>query len=430
MTPTIYILLYIGLWIISLLVFRRFKSPTNSGLGQLLMLLWMTSACVSIWMLHNRLYYNSTLYKFDIVSFFPLLYLWLCIMLYATPLLGFKVSDDAQVTFCSSSNYAFKLLVLKVLTCVFLVTAIGEFYAYTLIPDKGGFYAMTAGTMNKKQVMEDIMGTILKSRVVLLCHRLFSFFSDSMICFSFVLFLKNKKKQALIVFFAATSPIIFGSILTGNRQKLICLIMTLFITFQIFRPLLSEEFKSKCKRIFFICAIGLSVPVVLISVLRFGDYTDILVYEILRYFGESCLNFSSWLFPHLQGHDNGRKMLSVLFKELPFYNPPVTTLGPYFYTFIGGIIQAIGRMWTFIIGIIFCISAIVIKQRPQKLSLGKALLMQTIAVMCFEGLFGFIHHLYIGAFFIGFLGILFLDTNWMYLFSSLINKVYDKFFAR
>lgn len=388
------------------------------------MLLWGASACVSIWMLHNRLYYVSTLYKYDIVSFFPLFYLWLCILLYATPLCLFKVSKNAQISLCSQSYAGLKLFFLKITVLFFLIFAIGEFYAYTTVPDKGNIYSMTAGTMDKKKVMEDIMETALKSRVILLCHRLFSFFSDSMLCLSFVLFIKERKKLALLLLFSVVVPIIWGSILTGNRQKLICLIMTLFITFQIFKPLFLDKFVQRAKKIFFICVLGISVPFVLISILRFGDYSDILIYEILRYFGESCLNFASWLFPHLQGHDNGRRILSVLFKELPFYNPPVATLGPYFYTFIGGIIQAVGRLWTFIIGAIFCASAIIIKQNPAKLSYGKALLMQTIAIMCFEGLFGFIHTLNIGAFFIGFLGIIILDTNALFLISSAINKIH------
>ena len=222
---------------------------------------------------------------------------------------------------------------------------------------------------------------------------------------------------------AATVPTIFGAILIGNRKKIVCLCMTLFVTFQIFRPFFSTSFVKKCKIVFFIGLAGLSIPIVLISIIRFGDESDYLYFEILRYFGESCLNFSSWLYPHLQGQDNGRMILSSLFLELPFYNPPVQTHGPFFYTFIGGIIRAIGRLWTFVIGMIFCIAALLFKQNPQRLSMGKALLLQTIAIMCFEGLFGFIHTLNVGAFFIGFLWILFFDSNVLSFVSFYIRKI-------
>lgn len=430
MSSSFYVLLYIGLWAISFCVFNWRKHKMSTNLGKWLILLWSASACVSLWMLHTNLYYQSFLYKYDIVSFVPLFYLWITIILYAMPLFVFKVSATSTMSLCSNSGKSIKLLVIKIISISFIILAIIYLYSFVTLPNKTNFYSLDAGTMRKREVMVEVLDTLFKSKIFTVANKLFRFLSDSMICLSFCLFVQKRTKQALILFFAATVPIVYSSIVTGDRQRLICLIMTLFITFLIFRKFFSIEFVKKCQRIFLICVALMSIPVFLISVLRFGDYTEILVYEMLRYFGESCLNFASWLFPHLQGQDNGRKILSTIFKELPFYNPPVVTLGPFFYTFVGGIIQAVGRFWTFVIGLLFCVSALLTQQNPERLSFGKAVLIQTIAIMCFEGLFGFIHHLYMGAFFIGFFWIAFLDTNWFILLQNGLKKIHDSVITR
>lgn len=421
MTPTEFLIIYSILWLISIILYRKLIGGTKLGLG--LMLLWFFSSCVSIWMIQQVNYYHSNLYVYDIKSIVPLVYLWITVLMYASPILLFRCPSNSYLLFYAKSTGNGKKIFTDTVVLFFILFSIGKLYCLLKIPNALDFYAADAGSMMKKEHMSDVNDDVFSTGLGVYSSKLTNIFRDSMLCFAFYYTIVKENKKAIALFLCCVVLPFYEALVLGNRQKIVCLLMTLFITYQLFQPFFENVFKKKIQFFILVFITVAAVPLLLISVLRFGDYYQILIYEILRYFGESCVNFSSWLFPHLQGQDNGKQIMSSLFKNLSFYHH-VETIGPWFYTFIGNLVMAWGRFLTFIGGVLFLVLSIINKESLQsrKMSVGKAILLQTIAIMCYEGLFGFIHYLYFGGFVIGFLWILILDSNWFDFVGFIIQK--------
>ena len=426
MTPTTYLLLYSLLWLLSVIVYKFQYKGSTLGLG--LLLLWFFSSVTSIWMIHQRYYYQSALYVFDIVSFVPLVYLWVTVLMYSFPVLVLKIPTNSYMLFCTKSDKNVKKTIVNVVVILFIILSISKFYILLQMPNSFSFLDSHAGSLAKEKHMLEITEKLFSSQLGVYSNKLTSIFRDSMLCFAFYFTSQKKYKKAVMLFLCCVALPFYEGILLGSRQQIICLVMNLFITYQLFNPFLEEGLKLKIKKIFVLLLVATSVPLIVISLLRFGDYTDFVVYEILRYFGESSVNFASWLFPHLVGQDNGRQILSTLFRDLSFYKN-IQTIGPWFYSFVGNLVMAWGRLFTFFGGILFCIMAIWQKAHlhSQKMSVGKAILLQTIAIMCYEGLFAFIHWLYFGGFVVGLLWIIILDSNWFTALSQMTSGVFHFF---
>lgn len=422
--PTLYLLLYSFLWFLSIMFFflRRKKIELNLGAGVLL--LYFISSIVSIWIINQNLYYQSYLYVYDIVSFVPLLFLWMTIMLFSAPLLFFDAKKCPYISLCTVSNVRVKKCIVKLFVFIFIVSSILVFIGILRLPNAFDLYSMDSGGLDKKDYMRNLGEVLFSSKVFIYSNKISNIFRDSMLCFAFYMFSKKKNKIGLMLMFCCIVVPAYYSIIAGNRQKLICIMMTFFITYQIFKTYLPLNIRGKIVCISVAVSSCFAIPLILISVLRFGEYFDFLLFSLLRYFGESSINFSSWLFFHVEGQDNGRQILSSLFKDLPFFGH-VTSIGPFFYTFVGDLIQAFGKSVTFISGVVVFISSFfAYKNKSGRTpTLGKAILLQTFAIMCYEGLFSFIHWLYIGSFFAGFIWLLLLDTNWLDFVKRIITKI-------
>lgn len=423
MSPSMYLLLYCLLWLISILVYRfQFR---GSGLGLGLLLLWFFSSITAVWMIQQRYYYQSSLYVFDIVSFWPLLYLWGTVLLYSSPILFFKSPADASLQYCSKSNRKEKNCIVNVTIVMFVVLSVAKLSILMRLPNALDFFNADAGSLSKGEHQKEIAEFVFSSQMGVVSNKITNILRDSMLCFAFYFVAVKKYKKAICLFLCCVVLPFYEAIVLGSRQQMICTVITLFITYQLFSPFFDKQMKKRIQRYIGIFVSITIIPTILISLLRFGDYADFLIYELLRYFGESCVNFASWLFPHLEGQDNGRMIMSTLFKDLPFYGS-VRTIGPWFYSFIGGLIMAWGRVFTFLGGLLFLYVSVrkVHSLQSRKMSVGKAILLQTIAIMCYEGLFAFIHWLYFGAFVVGFLWIIILDSNWMVLLSRLVTSFF------
>ena len=92
---------------------------------------------------------------------------------------------------------------------------------------------------------------------------------------------------------------------------------------------------------------------------------------------------------------------------------------------MGDLIIAWGRVAVFGGAFLFLVFSFLGKARLQSrsMSIGKAIMLQTIAIMCYEGLFSFIHWLYFGGFVVGFAWIIVLDSNWIVVVEKLIWKL-------
>ena len=119
------------------------------------------------------------------------------------------------------------------------------------------------------------------------------------------------------------------------------------------------------------------------------------MFGLVRYLGEGPLNFASCLFEHQRGLTYGQYSFPMLFgvtletRNLIAYQSS-GLLGYVFYTFVGDLIMDFGKMPVFFIAVccaIFCLCKRNICRR--KVTLSDILIVQTIANMCFQGIFIF-----------------------------------------
>ena len=422
LSPTFYLVLYSLLWLVSLVVYKIQFRGTNLGAG--LLVFWFFSSIASIWMIGQGYYYSSGLYRFDIVSFTPLLYLWIVVMMFAGPILIAKAPPSSYLLFCTQSNEQAKKAIASMLILSFVLLSLVKLYCVLKLPNAFDFFSATTGSFSKREHQAELNEAIFSSKMGIYSNKITDIFRDSMLCFAFYYVVAKKKFKATILFLCCVGLPFYEAVVFGNRQKIICLLITIFITYELFKQFLDGNLRRRIRIFFCVFVLVCMFPVFLISILRFGDYADFLVYEMIRYFGESSVNFASWLFPHLQGQDNGKIIMSTLFRDLSFYQK-IYTIGPYFYTFVGSIIMAWGRLFAFFAGLFFLLFSLKHVQNLQsrKMSLGKAIALQTVAIMCYEGLFSFIHWLAFGAFIAGFLWLLILDSNWLYTIQRIWEKI-------
>jgi len=418
MNSSSYLSLYVGLWVLTLIGYILKNRTLGSTLGGYLILLYGMSGAVSIWVVNQVNYWHSSLYKYDIDSFLPPLYLWACVLLFSTPLFFTKLNNIKKICISPSlQDTEIKSIGLYILSGIFIVASVVVLYVIVpMLLNVNEVWKMDSNFFKKEEFQSDNNAIIFLNPVISKCYNLWWMFKDLMLCIAFYMGLVKEKVYiaCVIFFFSAILPILYG-IANCNRQLIICSCITIFITYQLFKNLFNKKTKRILIKIGIVTFLLLSVPILLISILRFGSNFNILVYEILRYFGEPVLNFSSWLFFHVDGQNNGSQILSGLSKDAFFYKT-VQTLGPYFYTFVGDLIIAWGHLAIIIIAVLFAVWNIwtrFFKMTHDKISLGKLILLQTLAIMCFEGLFSFIHWLNIKSFLWAPVFFLFLNISWM-----------------
>ena len=200
----------------------------------------------------------------------------------------------------------------------------------------------------------------------------------------------------MLLFFSGILSILWG-VANANRQLEICSAITIFITFFLFRNALPEKTKKTIQIAGCVLAAILVASVLLISVLRFGDERSFLFYEMFRYFGEAPLNFSSILYEHQNNLLWGVCSFPYLFgisidQRRSIMSTSVGIVSYIFYSFIGNFVVDFGKTLTFLGGMVIsgCTFATkIFKNSSARVSLGKIILIQLWANMCFQGVFFF-----------------------------------------
>jgi len=432
MNATIFLIIYVLFWLFSLLIYIQVFKKFETTLIGYLMILYGVSGIFSIWVVNQPLYYASPLYRFDIISVLPLLYLWACVLLFASPIFFFRVDKIQRILLTSVYNEkVVKNNIIFLITIIFICASLISFYA--MMPNLKNFSSVTdvdVGTLNKQELQLENASHLFTNPIISKFYNLYKMLCDSMLCFAFYYGIGGRKKLAVLLFIlSGFFPIIFG-IANGSRGAIILSLMSIFITYQIFKNLLTTSRRNQIFKLSLVLVIIMSIPLLFLSILRFGDYSQNLVYEIVRYFGEPAVNFSSELFEHQKGLLYGYNSFPY-FMDISIVDRRILTqqiagiLGYVFYTFIGNLVIDFGKFSVFLfgIGILFIsLKTKLFRVNSGKVSIGKIILIQTICLLCFQGIFCFSYILNPMALIFGIFIFMFLDTNWITFFSEFFKK--------
>lgn len=395
-----YLSLYIALWIISFIVYKKNSPSFGASLGGYFIVYYGISACAALWMSQQVFYTQSALYRYDIPSFLPLFYLFVVLLLFATPLFLFRIDCKNKVVLVGdTSNFScFHGRIFVILCAIFCFVSV--VVVITVLPKILSLDAITsvdAGTLDKRAFQQENNSIIFSSKFSTYSYLLWKMLKDIMICFSFFLYCREKNKLALLlIIFSCILPILWG-LANANRQQALCTMISIGVTFLIFKSALPRKTAKK-----FILSVSIVVPVlflaiILISFARFGDYSSFLIYELVRYFGESPLNFSSMLFEHQQamlwGASSFPMFLDISLDErLVLIRHSVGIVSYIFYGFVGNFVMDFGKILTVLAGLFVLLVSLMRKHNNQiknRLTIGDAIFIQFWANLCFQGLFFF-----------------------------------------
>lgn len=394
--PTYYLTIYSILWGVFFL-FLLLKRKEVLSIPNLFVGLFFLNALISIWIINNPYYTTANIYRgFRIESFTPLLYLFLALLMWATPLFSIK-KDSIQSVYLYSQNSPnlIKKFLFYGIIAIYVIAALFVFLAS--ISQIGNISMLySSDSVSKKIIQAEYIYTICsKNTITKYSYHVYNAFSDSMIVISFF-FLSRKRKIVGLLLFVVTivSQILLG-VIAINRQILICVLLTILITSILFKNVLDGKIKKILFGSFLIFAIGLFVPVVLISFLRFGSNINYTLWTMFRYLGESPINFASEIWFHQNELLLSKYSFNVFWgksiaQRITEAQHIAGISGDLFYTYIGDLIIDFGRITIFTIGILICIYFFR-KKISKNISLASLIFLQTWCIMSIEGVFLFFH---------------------------------------
>lgn len=109
--------------------------------------------------------------------------------------------------------------------------------------------------------------------------------------FAFLSYLKKQKVRALLLIAVSLCPAVNG-LLIGEREASVVVLSNYIAGYILFRPLLSDVFANKVKKIGICTALPLVVFVVAMTISRFGKTDGGVIGGLLVYIGEQPFNFS------------------------------------------------------------------------------------------------------------------------------------------
>ncbi|SHK69961.1 hypothetical protein SAMN05720469_11455 [Fibrobacter intestinalis] len=395
--PTYYLTIYSILWgvffLCLLLKRKELLSIPNLFVG-----LFFLNALISIWIINNPYYTTANIYRgFCIESFTPLLYLFLTLLMWGTPLFSIKKDSIQSVYLCVSSYKKIRKCLFYGLIGIYLIAAFVVFFA--IIPHISNVSVIYAHEgIAKKVVQADFFYSLFtKNTITRYSIHFYQAFCDAMIVVAFFFFSQKKFFMGSIVFIASIINQVLIGVVAISRQSLICLILTTLITFILFRNALGQKLKKIILVVFLSFAALLFIPVTLISFLRFGSNINFTLWTMFRYFGEAPVNFASEIWFHQKTLFWSQYSFSVLWgiptvKRIARSQSLAGISGDLFYTFIGDLILDFGRIVVFVIGFLMWIY---FKQKSfsKRMSLSSLIFLQTWCIICIEGIFSFIHWL-------------------------------------
>lgn len=392
-----YLISYLLLWIIAFFVYLQ--KARKGVLGGALIVFYLFGSVASLWMSQNSLYYSSYLYIRPISSLGPLMYLFVVILLFSTPLFLFNDNEIKKISLANTPDLLSndKKIIFYFVIAYILASIVTFVNLIPMIMQIQDVMSVDAGTMMKSMVQHENYDIISANKIVRYMYLLWRSLNDIMICMMFYFLANGCKKISFFLFvFCGILPVLWG-FSCANRQQALCTIISILLAFIMFRNTLSNEIRKKI----FTAAVAVFIPFFLmfytISVLRFGDQIDVLVFELVRYFGESTLNFSSLLFDYQQhnlwGASSFPQFLGLSLSEVrSLIDGLVGVNGYLFYSFIGNFIMDFGKIITFVFAGVVCLCSLLVRPfviENGKISLSSVVLCHMWANLCFQGIFFF-----------------------------------------
>ena len=303
--------------------------------------LWLVYSVFSLLYLDSPIRY----YTNHKVEFIPYLYLYVCFLLTLLPFLKTSITEK---NFIDNSTFICKLS-LFVAVCAYIPFIENVIHLYKV----GGGDSLAE--MYGERLEEGFDARAHMSWLGARLQSVISFFTYiSPILFFNYIAGNNKKKWYIVVgLLMASLNLSIVSFSQGGRGTSFNLLLYIIFIYLLYKSYLPDNINRNVRLIFFIIGTFMAVVMIIITIGRFSnDSTYSLTDWILRYAGESFVNFNTELF-YIDRYTDGRICFPFLYDKSQLDRFVIESIlgvrGIVFYTYIGDIYKDFGPYFTIII---------------------------------------------------------------------------------
>lgn len=350
--------IFLLLLVVALIVYHRRKK--NFDAGAVLISLYAVYALLAIFLFNDYSTVDNEDFQNFKVKLFPLVYLFVGLIIAFYPILSFKSKSYAriQAPAFKLDAFAWFVIVCYVLQAGYIVKNLSRGLFMVLFMDDGTLELYSEMIENQS---EGGMGIA----------NVFSIFANMLYPFTILMFyyylsLPKRKKIILAGLGLAILIGILDYVAKGQRGGMVKRILIFIGTFFLFKDYIADHIKKKIKFWGTLAFSGLVAIFMIMSLSRFGEREGGVLSSFNRYGGEAVINFDKYAMDD-NGIRYGDRVVPLFKKILQFDNVPnnfyerrlkypnLYVNDEVFITFIGDFCIDFGPVFTFFILIFFSI---------------------------------------------------------------------------
>ena len=381
-----YIILYISVWIITYLVFR--KKREIIGPASVIILSYVVYAFFSL-----RLY-KSDILEYNNITFFPFVYLYLMLIIALAPVMRFEKTRIDAVQHINNN-------IVNTIFYIFIITSIIVLPS-TISSLLDGFSILFASDSGAIDLYEEAHSTQMinansQGGIVGYCKIIrYLLYEVCVFLFFYYLTLNNRKKIVILLLIISFCIDLVFSLAKGMRTSSTMSAFTIFITYMIFRPYLDVNINRSISKIGLIIGGIFIFLTIIVTISRTTNRDGGAMEGLVEYVGQANLNFNEYALD-AGGTRNGDRTLNY-FKRLIGYDIPPSITGirqkyqymklndSVFSTFVGDFVLDFGPLIVPLLFIIFSVfSCFYTRIKKRQIGLEKLLIIQYISLVCMHG---------------------------------------------
>ena len=312
MNPT-YLIIYTLLFVF--FFWRYIKRRKNFDIGAFVILLYLFYALLGILLVFDQTSLNDLGFQDFKIKLFPLLYLFICLIISFSPVLSYNSKSFAGI---KPPRFNLDIIAWFFIFCY--IFQIGTIYSNL----SHGIYMILFMDDGARELYGEMLDKADTGGVGI--SNIFSIFGNLIYGFGILLFfyyLTLPKRNKVLIWGVGVALLIgvLEYVASGQRGGMIKRLLVILGTYFIFKDYIGEKTKKYFKLVAIIIASFLAVLFMAISISRFGEREGGVISSFNRYGGEAILNFDKYAFDN-NGLRYGDRTFPMFKRMLLFENVP------------------------------------------------------------------------------------------------------------
>ncbi len=283
MADTLLTTFYLLLWILTF-VWYHWKHRTIDA-GSAIMGTYILYAFFSILSVNNQILFI----EYKPLTFFPFVYLYVMLMIALTPAFSNHFNPPKNLVRPNTR-------IMELMSCIVIVVSIA------LIPDiitnfSSGFVKLLTDSDAGKDAYEDTINNMdNQGKAISNIAAIVFNASASLSYFLFFYFISAKNKNWYMIFGLMITMIVglLLPIMKGLRAGVIISVLTFILAYMLYKPFLSNKLKRSVQILGLVGMIAVTIPIVAITMSRFGKEKAGVESIMYWYIGQGNLNFNNY----------------------------------------------------------------------------------------------------------------------------------------